>query len=328
MSKIKTENNRDNRRDIELPPNAQSEAPVEAEEQTSAEKLLMASQPYWTQIILGVLVSILAWVIISYLTQASREAAAEPSRQLADAIQQFRITNNVDSLKQMKTDYPNEVATNWAMVVAGDYELNRGLRQFASDREEARRLIERAKETFQGIVDSPSTAKTTMQQRRSLYSLAYANESLGNFDAAKTLYQRVLDDAPDSIFVDSATRGLARASNPEFKKLYDDFASYKPASEDAPGVAVPEAPVIDFPEIDLPETDPVDNGMKSDDMKSTDEVAKPATDSAQNEADESENKSTEQESDEVNADEVMTDIDEAAQEAQEAAETVKEAVTE
>jgi len=122
MSKIKTEKNRDNRRDIELPPNAQSDAPLEVEEQTGAEKLLMASQPYWSHIALALLVGILAWVIVSYMMQSSREAAAEPSRQLADAMQQFNVTSNVDSLKQMQKDYPNEIATNWAMLVAGDYE--------------------------------------------------------------------------------------------------------------------------------------------------------------------------------------------------------------
>lgn len=282
MSKIKTEKNRDNRRDIELPPNAKTDTPLEVEEQTGAEKLLMASQPYWSHIALGVLVCILAWVIISYLAQNSREAAAEPSRQLADAMQQFNVTSNVDSLKQMKEDYPNEVATNWAMLVAGDYELNRGLSQIASDREGAMRLIKRAKESFQSVVDSPSTAKTTMQQRRSMFSLAYAQESLGEFDAAKAMYQRVLDEAPDSIFVDSAQRGVERASNPEFQQIYQDFASYKPAMDEAPGVAVPEAPVIDFPAIDLPKEEPAADTSStqkdvSDETKMTEKVTQPST---------------------------------------------------
>ena len=258
MSKIKTEKNRDNRRDIELPPNATSDAPLEVEEQTGAEKLLMASQPYWSHIALGLLICILAWVIISYLWQNSRDAAAAPSRQLADAMQQFNVTSNVDSLKQMKTDYPNAIATNWAMLIAGDYELNRGLSQYASDREGAIRLIKRSKESFQEIVDSPSTSKTTMQQRRSMFSLAYANESLGEFEEAKSLYQRVLDEAPDSIFTESARRGLERSSDPDFEKVYKEFADYKPESEEAPGVAVPDAPDIDFPAIDLPKEEPAD----------------------------------------------------------------------
>ena len=284
MSKIKTEKNRDNRRDIELPPNATSDAPLEVEEQTGAEKLMMASQPYWGHIALGILVCILAWVIISYLVQNNRDAAAAPSRQLADAMQQFNVTSNVDSLKQMKTDYPNEIATNWAMLVAGDYELNRGLSQYASDREGAMRLIKRAKKSFEEVVDSPSTAKTTMQQRRSIFSLAYASESLGEFDEAKSLYQRVLDEAPNSIFTESAKRGLERANDPDFKKLYTEFAEYKPAMEEAPGAAVPDAPDIEFPAIDLPKEEPADDsstaassGDGSDANASETPVAKPAT---------------------------------------------------
>ncbi len=280
MSKIKTEKNRDNRRDIELPPNAQSGAPLEAEEQTGAEKILMASRPYWTHIALGFLVFILGWVIISYLMKSNRETAAEPSRQLADAMQQFNVTTNVDSLKQMKEDYPNEVETNWAMLVAGDYELNRGLSQYASDREGAMKLIKRAKESFQSVVDSPSSAKTTMQERRSLFSLAYAHESLGEFAEAKALYQRVLDESPDSIFASSANDGLERSSNPDFEKLYREFASFKPAMEEAPGVAVPDAPVIDFPKLDLPKEEPSNDTSSTEtgsDEKMAIEVSKPAT---------------------------------------------------
>jgi tetratricopeptide (TPR) repeat protein len=283
MSKIKTEKNRDNRRDIELPPNAQTDAPLEVQEQTGAEKILMASQPYWTLIALGLLVFILAWVIVSYLMQSNRESAAEPSRQLADAMQQFNVTTNVDSLKQMKEDFPNEVATNWAMLVAGDYELNRGLSQYASDREGGMKLVKRAKESFQSVVDSPSSAKTTMQQRRSLFSLAYAHEALGEFSEAQALYQQVLDESPDSIFADSAKNGLERSGNPDFEKLYREFASFKPAMEEAPGVAVPEAPVIDFPEIDLPKEEPAtdtSSAETSGDEKMTVEVAKPATEVA------------------------------------------------
>lgn len=280
MSKIKNDKNRDNRRDIELPPNAQSDAPLDVEEQTGAEKILMASQPYWTHIALALLTFILAWVIVSYLMKSNRETAAEPSRQLADAMQQFNVTTNVDSLKQMQTDFPNEVETNWAMLVAGDYELNRGLSQYASDREGAMKLIKRAKESFQSVVDSPSSAKTTMQQRRSLFSLAYANESLGELSEAKTLYQRVLDESPDSIFADSAKNGLERSGNPDYEKLYREFASFKPAMDEAPGVAVPEAPVIDFPAIDLPKEEAGSDTSSTEagsDKKMAVEVAKPAT---------------------------------------------------
>ena len=212
--------------------------------------------------------------------KSNRETAAEPSRQLADAMQQFNVTTNVDSLKQMKEDYPNEVETNWAMLIAGDYELNRGLSQYASDREGAMKLIKRSKESFQSVVDSPSSAKTTMQERRSLFSLAYAHESLGEFSEAKALYQRVLDESPDSIFASSAKNGLERSNNPDFEKLYREFASFKPAMDEAPGVAVPDAPVIDFPKLDLPKEEPVNDTSSTEaggNEKMASEVEKPTT---------------------------------------------------
>ena len=285
MSKIKTEKHRDNRRDIELPPNAKQDVPVEVEEQSGAEKLLMASKPYWSVIALGLLICILAWVIVSYLMQSSRESAAEPSRQLSDAMQQFYVSGNVDSLKQMRTDYPNEKATNWAMMIAGDFELNRGLSQFAGNREAAIKLIKRSKESFQSVIDSPSSAKTTMQERSSLYSLAYANEALGEFETAKTLYDRVLKEAPDSILAENAENGLERISDSDFGKLYDEFVSYTPAEEEAPGAVIPDKPNIDFPDIDVPKDSPETSDTPSttggdfkpeNEMKVKD-VAKPET---------------------------------------------------
>ena len=54
MSKTKTEDQKNNRRDIELPPNVTGQAHEEVVvEPSPAEKLLEASRPYWAQIALA-----------------------------------------------------------------------------------------------------------------------------------------------------------------------------------------------------------------------------------------------------------------------------------
>ena len=253
MSKPKTEDKKNNRRDIELPPNVTGQqVPVEVDEPSEAERILEASRPYWGQIALGVCVFLLGYVLLNYFLQSSQNSAAEPWQQLDRSFNQFRISQNVDSLKQMENDFPNDKATNFALQIAGDYEMNRGLQQLPTDREGAMKLIKRAKESFQKVYDAPNTTKTVMQQRRSLFTLAYAAESLGEFDEAKTLYSKYTEEAPDSILFKDAQRGLARVTNPKFVALYNEFQDHELFDEEAPGAAVEEAPNIEFPEIDIP----------------------------------------------------------------------------
>ncbi len=276
MSKPQTEDKKNNVRDIELPPNVTGQqVPVEVDEPSEAEKLLEASRPYWGQIALGVCVLLLGYVLVSYFLQNSQNTAAEPWQELDRSINQFRISQNVDSLKQMENDYPNDKATNFALQIAGDYEMDRGLQQLPTDREGAMELIKRAKESFQKVYDAPNTTKTVMQQRRSLYTLAYAAESLGQFDEAKDLYTKYTEEAPDSILFKDAQRGLARVTNPKFVALYKDFQDHELFDEEAPGAAVEDAPNIEFPEIDISKE--MEEPKTSSDAGGDFEAVKPTT---------------------------------------------------
>ncbi len=252
MSKIKTEDKKNNRRDIELPPNVKGQASEVEIEPSEAEKMLEASRPYWGHLALGVLTLLLGYVLLNLFTQNSATVAAGPWKQLDLSTNQFRINQNVDSLKQMENDFPNEKATNFALQLAGDYELNRGLQQMVLDREGGMKLVKRAKESFQKVYDAPSTTKTVMQQRRALFNVAYAAESLGEFEEAKALYSKYIEEAPDSLLYRDAERGLARVSSPEFIALFNEFKNHSAFDEEAPGAAVEDAPNIEFPEIDIP----------------------------------------------------------------------------
>lgn len=252
MSKTKTEDERNNRRDIELPPNAVRTPAPEDIEPSEAEKILEAVKPWWAHILLAFALLLMVFVLGNYWIKSSANAAAEPWQQLDNSMMQFRVSQNVDSLKQMSVDFPNQKATTWGMLVAGDYELNSGLQTLSSDREAGLKSIEKSRESFQQVVDAPASAKTTMVQRRAMYSLAYAAESLGKFEEAKTLYQQLIDQAGDSIFAKPAQRGVDRCSDPALQELYGEFASYQPMDEEAPGAVIEEAPNVDFPEIDIP----------------------------------------------------------------------------
>ena len=226
------------------------------QEYTAGEKFLLASKPYWMHILLGVLCVIFASVLWTSWSNMSQESASEQWRDLNNAITQAGITNDVSSLKEMATNYEGSAAGNWALLMAGDDEINRGVQMLPSDRQGGFKLIESGIESVQRVVDTPASSKTPMVQRRSLFMLAQANEALGKFDVAKQHYQKLLDDAPDSPFAAVSKRGVARCSNKDLAVVYQDFRDWKEATDVAPGPLVPDAPTLNIDEIQLPEGEP------------------------------------------------------------------------
>lgn len=217
---------------------------------TAMEKWFEKVKPYGTMIALVIAVCFLAFIALIYLIQANESAKEAEWRQLNVSITEMDASGNSNVLKQVAEEFPEGKAGMWALQIAGDHDLRTGIRQLSYDRDGGLKLIEKAKESFQGIADAPATAKSTMLQRRSIFSLAYANESLGDFEEAKTLYQQIVDEAPDTVFAEPAARGVARCSNSQFVALYEKFKSYEDLLGDAPGPSTTDPPDISFPAID------------------------------------------------------------------------------
>ena len=215
-----------------------------------AEKQLGHLKPYASHIALAVAVGFLGFIGITYFIDGQRRAYSDQWRELAVATTDFRISNNTTRLLNVAEDYPNQKAAMWSLQIAGDADLQSGLAQLSYDREGGFAIIKRAKENLQKVVDASSALKTDELQQRALFSLAYACESLGDFEGAAKNYQSIIDGNADSAFVEPAKRGLSRSKNPELIALYDKFKNWKDLAEDAPGPNVPDVPNIDFPEID------------------------------------------------------------------------------
>ena len=265
------------------------EVPVDGEaqdEMSAGEKFMLASKPYWPHILLGVLSLIFASVLWTAWGNLRRENASEQWRELSNAITQANLTNDTSSLKEMGGKYIGEAGGNWALQMAGNIEVNRGIDLLTKDRPGGVKLIELGIESLQKVVDAPATSKSPMLQRRSLFMLAYGKEALGKFEEAKASYETLLDAAPDSPFTDVTRRGLARVSNPELTALYDKFRSWEEATDVAPGALVPEKPQLpdpdtfklqgasttfgggDFGGNDMKKDETTKPEMKSDEMKS------------------------------------------------------------
>lgn len=177
---------------------------------------------------------------------------AVPWRVLNRSVSQTRLVGDARSLELVAEDFPEEPAGLWALQLAADFEMRTGILQYSGDeqqRKEGMDKVRKAKKLYLQIVES-GVEKSTMLQRRSLFGLAYAAESLGEFDEAAKYYSQLLEQAGDSPFKEAAQRGLERTSQPEFAKLFEQFVSYvPPESDEAPGPSLPQRPDISFPEL-------------------------------------------------------------------------------
>ncbi len=204
-------------------------------------------KPYWSQIALGACVVVLGLLGIVYLFQLSQQAEAGKWQSLNEARVQYRNTGDNSLLVDFADQYPDDTAGLWGLLFAADAEMRSGLSDFSSDRKSGFDKITKAQDFYQRIVDSSAT-KTTELQRRSVYGLAYAFESNGEFDKAAGFYQQLVDAGEDNPFLKDAKRGLARSTSPEFAAVFDKFREFE-IDETAPGLKLPRRPDISFPEL-------------------------------------------------------------------------------
>ncbi len=207
-----------------------------------------------TTIILAVVACVLGFIVIAFIMRTQFDQKALQWRELSNASIAANVSGDVDALKQVAANNPDTTAGYWAMLLAGDQQLRMGLGELATDRDAGFAMIRKAKETLQSLVDAPEPGKTTMIKHRSEFALAYACESLGEFEEAKKLYEEFVEAAPESALAESAQRGIGRCSNKDYAELYVKFQNYEAqVIGDAPGPPIPDRPRIgDFPEVDLP----------------------------------------------------------------------------
>jgi len=221
----------------------------EPEQLSGAEKLLEDVRPHLTTIGLVIVAITLGFIAVAFMISSRFEQNAAQWRELATSSAIAMRSGNLNGLKEVADTYPDTKAGLWALQIAGDQELRTGIEQLSYDREAGLQLIEKAKKSYLRIVEAPEAIKTTMLNRRSYFSLAYANESLGKFDEANALYKEILESDSESAFAEPARRGVERTSNEQYNALYTLFANYEvEVIGDAPGPAIPERPVIEFPD--------------------------------------------------------------------------------
>lgn len=212
-------------------------------------------KPYWSQITLGICAVVAIAVAAGFLWDRARKAEAEKWQTLSYAqnsyvrsLQQFGPGADNTALADFADQYPDDTAGLWALLFAADAEMRSGLSDLSSDRKAGFDKIGQAIQYYRRVVDSTAD-KSTMLQRRSLFGLAYALESDGQFEEATQLYQQLADLGDETPFAESAKRALERTTNEKYATLFQTFRDYEDVPDVAPGMKLPQRPDISFPEI-------------------------------------------------------------------------------
>ena len=246
------------------------EEPVE--ELTGTEKFIESMAPHAPTIGLIAVAAVLA--VIAWGVYRSTSLSGQSGKWKEFSQSQFidSRTGDTQNLDSVAESYPNSNVGIMSSLLSGDIQLRTGLQQLVADREKGILAIQKAKSSFQAVIDADKSLKTDMIHQRAQFCLAYAQESLGKMDEAKNLYEEFSKANPDAPLADSARRGLERCNDDKYAALYHTFTNYEEEIiGDAPGPSVPEKDTPgSFPEIESeagivpPKGDDTDTRMNAD----------------------------------------------------------------
>jgi len=218
-----------------------------------------AVKPYAPTIGIALVGGICAILLVIYLVGTGGAASARAWSAYFSAINDRDPELPLEAfVKQM----PNSPASLWAVQAMGDINLSHGSQQLFSDREEAKKSLDRAKVALERV---EAEAKDPLLKTRSRLSLGKLYESLCQPEEAKKYYELVVKDEKDSAVGKVAQRAVKRLSDPREVELLAWFAEQKPrkpvpglGSGGLPGLPndLPERPDLSLPGLGSGATDP------------------------------------------------------------------------
>lgn len=241
-----------------------------------------AAKPYAPTIGIVLVGGTLAALLAIYLMGTSGTAAARAWSSY------FTAVNERDPeipLEQFVKELPDTPASLWAEQALGDINLIQGSQALFSNREEAKKLLDKAEASLTKV---NAEAKNPMLQARAKLSLAKLYEAKCLPEKAKKFYEEVVQLEKDSAIGKLAQQGVKRMSDPRDVELLAWFAEQKPRRP-APGMGgggmpglpsdLPARPDLSLPGLGTSPTDPTTGagpgaGLNLDDL-GTDKPAEP-----------------------------------------------------
>ena len=218
-----------------------------------------AAKPYAPTIGIVLVGGTLAALLAIYLMGTSGTAAARAWSSY------FTAVNERDPeipLEQFVKDLPDTPASLWAEQTLGDINLIQGSQALFSNREEAKKLLDKAETSLTKV---NAEAKNPMLQARAKLSLAKLYEAKCLPEKAKQFYEEVVQLEKDSAIGKLAQQGVKRMSDPRDVELLAWFAEQQPRRPAAgmggggmPGLPsdLPARPDLSLPGLGTSPTDP------------------------------------------------------------------------
>ncbi len=166
---------------------------------------------------------------------------------------------------EVASKYPGTPAAAWAMLYAGNDDLESGIASLYQNRDDAETMLTQARESYNQALDA---SEDRLLQSRGHLGLAMVSESLGDIDAAIEAYREVEGIGESDAMVARAKARIEELSSPDIKSFVTWFGEQEFSSAD-PSLP-PELPsgnsLPELPDLTLPTLGSGDS--ESDDAKS------------------------------------------------------------
>ena len=169
-----------------------------------------------------------------------------------EAWQEYQVAFSSDDpdshLRTLLEEHPNTPAGQAAKIYFADSALESGINLQFTDRAEAQEKLEEALADYEEVAEN---AREPVLEERATLGAAKANEALMRLDGARALYEKVVQDFPNSLSAQMATDRLEDLNRKSTQEFYSWFAQFEPPTPatgpGTPGVkpdfdALPDTP--------------------------------------------------------------------------------------
>ncbi|HEY2760708.1 MAG TPA: tetratricopeptide repeat protein [Pirellulales bacterium] len=184
-------------------------------------------KPY-TRLIIGLAVALLVILgVYTYLNALERRGQTEASDQYVAALNSLSMSGDQD-LRAVVDRYRGTPPAVLAQLVLAEAQLSDGTNELYTNKSAAREKLSRSAGDFN---TAEQTTHDPMLRAWALYGQGRAYESLGSLERARTAYQTLIKDYPESALLDAARNHLNQLDRGSVKDFYDWFAKQEPKPE-------------------------------------------------------------------------------------------------
>jgi len=197
-----------------------------------ASSIIDRIRPYLTTVLAAIGVGFAA---MAAWTMISAQKASEKSLAWDECLEALR-TRDAGRLDTVPQRFPGSAAAIWSQILLADNALADGGRVIFMDRSQGRERLQRAADSYAAVLSQRPEA---LAAERATFGLARAREALGELDSARSGYEAVVREYPDSPLRSIAEARVAALGRPATAAWYDWFAKH--AQPPTPPAAEPAA---------------------------------------------------------------------------------------